>query len=243
MSELKLIGKRNRIQDLTGMVFGQLVVFAFFGQTKAKTSLWSCRCECGKVINVQANHLKNGHTGSCGCRFFRHGDYGTKEYRTWLKVKERCLNENCKCYHNYGARGITICERWRDSYEMFLADMGRAPSKKHSIDRINNNGNYEPGNCHWATAIQQGRNTRSNRIIEINGIRRCLSEWASISGISGPTIINRLKRGWSSAKAVFLPYGILTKYKSVEEIRAGEVALASALKKYGITECVDDNQE
>lgn len=129
-------------------------------------------CDCGKKINLPLGHIVSGHTISCGCfksyttsKIFKiHGEasgkFRTTEYRTWAHMKERCLNSKNKDFHYYGGRGIRVCDRWIDSYENFLSDMGRKPSPEYSIDRINNDGNYEPSNCRWATKQEQTFNQR-----------------------------------------------------------------------------------
>lgn len=130
----------------------------------------------------------------------------TKEYWIWASIKSRCYGKNQKTFSDYGGRGITVCDRWRDSYPNFLADMGRAPSPKHSIDRINNNGNYEPGNCRWATKIQQANNTRVNRMIEYRGQIKTLSEWCRELNINRGTVESRLDRQkWTVPQAFETP--------------------------------------
>lgn len=120
--------------------------------------------------------------------YTRHGEGAkhsiTKEYRTWTKVKCRCLNKNNTGYADYGGRGIKICDRWINSYENFLEDMGRAPSDNHSIDRIDNNGNYEPGNCRWATQVEQHNNKRSTKMLELDGVIMSMKQWSIKLGYS-----------------------------------------------------------
>jgi len=139
-----------------------------------------CECACGALTTILAYNFKNGHTQSCGCleketrdghikHMTKHKEARRKqqsvEYRTWCEIKRRCFNENSQNYADYGGRGITMCSRWVGSFEMFLADVGRRPRGKYSIDRINNNGNYEPSNCRWATMKQQANNRRNNRAL------------------------------------------------------------------------------
>jgi hypothetical protein len=139
----------------------------------------------------------------------RHGDKRRSgqapEYRIWTLMKDRCLNPSSGSFARYGGRGITICERWRESYAAFLADMGRRPGPGFSIDRIDNAGPYAPENCQWATMIQQARNTRRNKMLTLNGVTRCLAEWAELLSMD-PTVLNhRLRLGWSVERALTTP--------------------------------------
>ena len=126
----------------------------------SRYSIWWCKCDCSKEVEVRGDTLRNGSTKSCGClrksTKIKHGLSHTTEYDSWYSLKHRCLNKNDKSYKYYGGRGITICERWT-YFENFLSDIGNKPSPEYSIDRINNNGNYEPGNVKWATMAQQSK--------------------------------------------------------------------------------------
>lgn len=142
----------------------------------------------------------------------RHGESGkgrkTPEYLCWWSMKGRCFNPKNASFHRYGGRGITVCERWASSYLAFLEDMGRRPSPEHSIDRIDNDGNYEPGNCRWATKSEQGGNTSTNRILAMGGQKHLLCEWGKITGINEATIASRIDDyGWSVEKALTVPAG------------------------------------
>lgn len=147
--------------------FGRLLVVADAGRTKARNIIYNCLCICGNKKTIPSGRLRNGNTRSCGCllrdRMTVHGLRWTAEYEVWKTMKQRCYNPRNKRFSYYGARGIVVCERWRKSFSDFLADVGLRPSQKHSLDRIKNEGNYEPGNVRWATAKQQANNRRPRR--------------------------------------------------------------------------------
>jgi len=139
-----------------------------------------------------------------------HGEsHKTKEYLAWKLMTQRCCDKNQKGYMRYGGRGIRICKRWRGSYLNFLADVGRAPSPRHSIGRIDNDGDYEPGNVRWETATQQANNRRSNHFIMINGAKHTIAEWSRITGINHGTIMTRIRRGYNPSDAVLIIPGEL----------------------------------
>lgn len=149
-----------------------------------------------------------------------HGKTGSPEYRAWCHMKTRCTLKTVYNYENYGGRGIKVCERWFNSFENFLTDMGPRPSPQHSIDRYpNKDGDYEPENCRWATAKEQSRNLRSNKIIEYNGVSASISEIAESVGVNPFVIYRRLRRGWSVKEAIETPVDlsrIPNKYKKHE---------------------------
>jgi hypothetical protein len=158
--------------DLTGRRVGRWAVLRRNGSTSNGNAAWHCRCDCGNERTVASTSLVEAVSLSCGCLAIErtreanatHGESKkTPEYETWVGIKKRCTNSRTKAWKYYGGRGITMCDRWFSSYENFLADMGRKPTPKHSIDRINNDGNYEPGNCRWATSLQQNNNRSDNK--------------------------------------------------------------------------------
>lgn len=168
---------------------------------------FECKCACGTIKDVIVKNLKSGASKSCGCvgkrklisRSVRHNRRHTRVWRIWQAMKNRCGNKNIKQYRNYGGRGIKVCERWRNSFVAFYEDMGDPPEGM-SIDRIDNNGDYEPHNVKWSTSQEQMRNKSSNR--KINGI--CITDISRKLG-GGPSLVaKRLARGWAVDKAIKL---------------------------------------
>lgn len=130
------------------------------------------------------------------------GGKQTPEYKTWIKMIERCENRNCRSFVNYGGRGVRICAEWRRSFETFLRDMGLKPSSKHTIERIDNDGDYEPDNCQWAMMKEQARNKRNNVLLTHEGRMKCVAEWAEELGLSPTMIYKRLYRGWDCKRVL-----------------------------------------
>jgi hypothetical protein len=178
---------------------------------------WLCKCDCGKSCVVRAATLRSGSTRSCGClqreraseANLKHGHAVggrlTKTYVAWANMLQRCCNVSHERYKDYGGRGVEVCERWR-TFNNFLADMGPCPRKGLTIERTNNNGNYEPGNCVWDTYKAQGNNTRHNRLIEYQQITMTLAQWAERVELRPDTIRMRLDQlGWSVERALATP--------------------------------------
>jgi hypothetical protein len=213
MAETKSIARPHRVKDLTGQVFGRWTVLHKDARSRRKT-YWLCRCECGNETVVQGGNLKDGQSQSCGClrrertiaKVRTHGKTNTPEYRSWKSMLKRCGNPNDPAYGSYGGRGITVCERW-SSFEAFFEDMGNKPAGHHiSIERLDNDGNYEPGNCVWATPAQQARNRRSSRYLTFNGQTKLLSDWASEYSLNRTTVRVRIDQyGWSVERALTEP--------------------------------------
>lgn len=211
----------NHVKNLIGQKSGRLTVVEF-SRVKKDRALWKCECSCGGTCIVSGDTLNSGKTRSCGClrqeasrrqgkKNRKHGHamgankLTSPEYNTWFGMKQRCYDKKSNSYERYGARGISVCERWRKSFVNFLADVGEKPGPEFSLDRINNSGNYEPGNTRWSTRKEQGRNKRNNRFIEFQGERLCVSEWVEKLGIPRSRIIWRLDEGWSDEKALTTP--------------------------------------
>jgi hypothetical protein len=158
--------------------------------------------------------LRSTKSTQChNCAHITHGHSRRKrvsrEFNTWRSIISRCECKNHTAYKNYGARGIQICARWRNSFDVFFTDMGPRP-KGMQIDRINNSEGYEPGNCRWTTVKINLRNTRRNRQVTWKGETRCVSEWAEIVGLSADTLFKRLdRRGWSIARALTQPLRVI----------------------------------
>lgn len=167
-----------------------------------------CRCECGIEKLVNKYNLITGKSVSCGCANkgpIKHGLAKTPEYQIWKAMKARCYGVNHKNYAEYGGRGIKVCDRWRDSFETFYRDMGERPSKRHSIDRVDSNGDYSPDNCRWANQVEQTRNTRRNALLTYNGETKTIAEWADITGILSSTLYHRVYAGWTPEKTIETP--------------------------------------
>ena len=190
--------------DLTGCVFGRLTFMRYLGK-----SIWECRCDCGAVCRVNANNARRGHTQSCGCRKIEgritHGMSHSREYEAWANIINRCCNPKHPNFPRYGGRGISMCTEWREDFTAFIAHIGPRPSDKHSVERIDNNRGYEPGNVRWATHLEQMHNTRGNVFVEIDGIRKTLGEWAREKDIHTTTLSHRIARGMTPRDAILTP--------------------------------------
>lgn len=192
-------------RNLLGQRFGRLLILHAAARVGDRTA-WICLCDCGVIKIVTTKALRVGSTHSCGCMRMQHGQSArtgkppSPSYQSWTAMIQRCRNPNAAGYRNYGGRGITICKRWL-SFPDFFADMGARP-KDTELDRINNDGNYEPGNCRWATPAIQGSNRRTNRIFTFEGRTQTLSEWAREIGVNVTTLWDRVKRGMPFEQAI-----------------------------------------
>lgn len=185
-------------KNLVGSIYGKLTVIAR-AENKGKEPCWACVCTCGRHAVIRGMSLKNGATQSCGCiarkktkeRSVTHGMYGTPEWHAWAAMRARCAKNSCKSFKDYGARGITVCERWDVSFESFYEDMGPRPSTDHQLDRIDNNSGYSPDNCRWATRCENMRNRRVT--VRYGGLT--LREIADKTGENYNTLKTRAFRG------------------------------------------------
>lgn len=203
---------RREIEDLKGKRYGRLTVVER-AETKNRKTYWKCKCDCGATIKVNTANLNNGHTKSCGClqkeKVTTHGKKNTKLYKVWASMKARCDNSSHKAYENYGGRGITVCDEWKNDFINFYNwAMENGYQDGLTIDRKDNNGNYEPLNCRWSTQKEQNNNTRRNQYIEFDGECHTIAEWAEIKKINRLTLWDRITRkGWSLERALTTPPG------------------------------------
>jgi hypothetical protein len=224
----------QRTRNLKNLRFGKLIVVEFAGY-KNKRAEWLCKCDCGNDICVPAHRLISGNTKSCGCymresvikRKTTHGGSKRKQkerlYNIWNGMKNRCFNEKDKNYKNYGARGIKVCDEWQNDYVSFRKwAIENGYKSKLSIDRINNNGNYCPENCRWATKIVQNNNTRQNHYIEYNGERKTVSEWARFYGLTRECLKNRIQKGWETERALKTPSRNKNKKQKFKDFLEGD---------------------
>lgn len=198
----------GRYIDLTGEQFGRLRVLGREGMNKHHQLTWMCECECGNRKVALGMLLRNGDVQSCGClhkdamseTFKTHGKSGTPIYAIWRSMMQRCFDKGSQAYHRYGGRGISVCERWQ-SFENFYADMGERPDGT-SLERLDNDGDYNPENVIWADAKAQANNRRSNVVIEYNGEKKTMQQWADQLGVKIGTLWMRFNRGWSVDRAM-----------------------------------------
>ncbi len=212
------------MDDLTGRKFGRLTVQSFSHKDKHGQFVWHAVCECGTVKQVSRSNLM-GKTKSCGCLKREvsgrrtHGLSGTSTHRVWKSMMARCYTPSATGFKNYGGRGIGVCDRWRESYVNFLADMGERP-EGFTIERINVNGPYNPDNCRWATRMEQGANKRNNVVFDVGGERLTMAEAAKAVDIPYDMLRHRVSRGWSGASALARPKN--TKHSALVIAAGGE---------------------
>lgn len=202
------------MQDLTGQKFNYLTVlkldhkkrYCYKGLSQGFHYFWLCKCDCGNKVVVDGTHLKNGHSKSCGCYKAKrtsethttHGLSNSRINRIYRKMKGRCYNSNNPKYYCYGARGITICDEWKNDFKAFYDwSIQNGYKDNLSIDRIDVNGNYEPSNCRWATNLQQANNKTINHYLIYNNEKHTIAEWSRITGFPKSSISYRIKKNWT----------------------------------------------
>ncbi|BCG66439.1 hypothetical protein [Staphylococcus phage vB_SsapH-Golestan101-M] len=203
----------TRLKDMTNYKFNGCVVLKR-AENKGKNVCWLCRCYCGVEFVVRATDIRTGNTKSCGClnrklagdRARKHGNRNSRLYNIWNNMKMRCSNPNSVNFKNYGARGISVCDEWFNSFENFYKwAMGNGYNDTLTLDRIDNDKGYKPSNCKWADYTHQERNRRNNHILEYNNEKYSIAEWSDITGIPYSTLWSRIKKGWSVEKALTQP--------------------------------------
>jgi len=200
----------TKLKDLTGQRFGRLLVIKESGRNKQGKAMWFCRCDCGNHKVVYSYSLISGATLSCGClhneglseRSSTHNKSKTRLYRTWSNIKQRCYNPNFTHYKYYGGRGLKMCDEWQ-SFEAFCDwAIANGYSENLTIERIDNDGDYEPNNCEWKTMKDQANNKSNNRKITFAGTTKTVAQWSNKTGIPYNILIRRLFRGWSIKEAL-----------------------------------------
>ena len=190
--------------EMVGKTFGRLQVAEGVPPATGRTRIklrWKCMCACGNAVLVDGDRLRSGRTRSCGC--FRrdrqreantaHGMHSAPEYQVWKAMRQRCANKNADNYPHYGGRGIKVCDRWRD-FAAFLSDMGPRTSPAHQIERRDNNGDYEPSNCCWATRVEQAANTRQAILLDVNGVTMTVGAACRATGLGRKVVIKQYGR-------------------------------------------------
>lgn len=200
-------------KDIAGQRFGRLLAISFSHLNKHSNAIWNCICDCGNYHQAKTADLISGATTSCGCRQkemhaarrTRNGLSSHPLYQVYRGMISRCYDPSCEQYPRYGERGITVCARWLDSFDNFIADVGPKPSPEYSLDRIDNNLGYSPDNVRWATSFEQMNNTRANHPLTYNNQTFTITQWSRIVGIASQTIAKRLKAGWTVERALSEP--------------------------------------
>jgi len=197
--------------DLTGKKFNSLTAIRPVKRNNQGGLVWLFKCDCGGEIETSGYKVTRGDTKGCGCLWKRHGGYNTPEYQAWSDMKTRCSNPKDPYWYRYGGRGIKVCGRWQNDFDAFFMDVGPRPSASYSLDRVKNDGDYEPSNVRWATKKQQSRNSSKVVNLSFAGVVRPMSEWAELANIKPATLYYRLTNGWSVERALTTPVRHLNK--------------------------------
>lgn len=213
---------KGRFEDLTGLRFGRWTVMER-APNRGKRVYWVCRCDCGATREIRQDGLRSGVSQSCGCYqhdvVTKHGMWRSAAHGVWEGMIQRCDNPNHLAYARYGGRGIRVCERWHEFAE-FYADMYPKPFSSASLDRIDNNGDYCPENCRWATKKEQSRNRSDNRVLNYHGIERCVTEWAETLGMKVSALNERIRCGWTVEDALDTPVHLDNRWRRKESASA-----------------------
>lgn len=211
----------RRVKDLTGQRFGRLFVISFSHTDKNDDAVWNCLCDCGNLYQGIARRLRSGNTRSCGCLCIdvrralktKHGLARHPLYDTYHAMLMRCYDLRHVAYKNYGGRGITVCDRWRESFANFLEDMGDKP-EGYTLDRIDNDCPYTPENCRWATREEQQSNRQGTRLVTYAGQTLTVAQWARVTGVPASAIYHRIDAGWPIERSLTQPPKKIRRRKS-----------------------------
>ena len=256
----------SKLKDLTGEKFNRLTLIEPAGFDNINRPIWLCKCECGNMKNIRYWDVVQGRSKSCGClrnekahdrliaynksHNIKHNECRTRLYNIWSGMTQRCCNQNSHGYKDYGARGITVCEEWMKDYRNFRKwATENGYDDNLSLDRINNDGNYEPSNCRWATNVEQARNRRNNLIVTYKGKTQTLMEWSKELNIKYDVLWRRLKKGWSPERTFERPVGWIGKqnifyngrYYFLSEL-AREYNISFSMLKYRLKKGMDIQQ-
>jgi len=209
--------QQQKTVEMLGKKYGRLTVLELLPPKSDSDRLLRvrCLCDCGNSVVVAASRVRSGVTTSCGCynkditskTHLKHGFANkpwSREYSAWVHLRQRCLNANNPRYHDYGGRGITVCDRWKDSFENFLEDMGECPKNKSSLDRIDNDGPYSPENCRWADDTEQANNSRHCKYETFNGVTKSTAQWIRDLGLVTGNVYYKIYRGIPRKEALGL---------------------------------------
>lgn len=232
--------------DLTGQRFGRLLVLECCGRSNDGQKVYRCKCDCGSEKEIRSGNLRNGTSKSCGCLSAEmtskrnketstiHGGCGTRLYRIWIDMRQRCTWGKAINWHLYGGRGIKVCEEWQNDFSAFKEwAENNGYSDDLQLDRIDNDGNYEPSNCKWSTRSEQGNNRRTCVYITIDGETKTLTEWCNINGVSRRAAYCRIRAGWDGEDAVTVkekPKQRLTE----DDVRFIKTNYVAGSKEYGV---------